>query len=164
MTGIGKSLMAEIDAQRRNEKPRAASTGPTPEKLAASGTEHGHQTAFFAWAANENERWPELRWLHAIPNGGERTQSVALEMVAEGVKSGVLDVCLPVARGGFFGLYVEFKRPGRERTKNGGLSDNQIAFGNFITENGYCAAVAYSWQQGVQIVENYLRQTPTKAV
>ena len=44
----------------------------TPETLAKSGTEAAHQTALFAWAALQLQRWPELRWLHHIPNGGSR--------------------------------------------------------------------------------------------
>ena len=71
----------------------------TPDKLAKSGTEHGHQAALFAYCAvaylhgfDVADEWcktgvipqttpysmyetptvPALEWFHAIPNGGSR--------------------------------------------------------------------------------------------
>ena len=59
----------------------------TPEQLAASGTEDGHQMAVFCWAANNYEQYPYLKWLHAIPNGGSRHIIEAGKMVAAGLRS-----------------------------------------------------------------------------
>src|ERR1043166_9911283 len=39
-----------------------------------------------------------LKWLHAIPNGGERTARTAALLKAEGVRKGGADVFLPVPR------------------------------------------------------------------
>ena len=97
----------------------------TPDQLAKSGTEHGHQVAFFAYMAVAKlhgwtiaDRWAEtgevpewdgnllalpcLEWLHAIPNGGSRDSDKKGAMIrgaamkAEGVKAGVADIFLPV--------------------------------------------------------------------
>ena len=77
----------------------------TPGQLAKSDSEAAHQTALFAWAALQVKRWPELRWLHHIPNGGSRgddAKSRAIrggQLKAQGVRTGVSDVSLPVKRG-----------------------------------------------------------------
>lgn len=52
-------------------------------------------------------------WKHipifAIPNGGKRDAREAAHMKRQGVRAGVPDLCVPVARGGFHGLYIEMK-------------------------------------------------------
>ncbi|MCP4524541.1 MAG: VRR-NUC domain-containing protein, partial [Aestuariibacter sp.] len=76
--------------------------------------EHQHQTALINWARNNERDFPELALLHAIPNGGKRGKKVAMDMKAEGLKPGVPDLCLPVARMGYHGMYIEMKtRTGR---------------------------------------------------
>lgn len=117
--------------------------------------EHAHQVALFAWATS-CEFKAELRWLHAIPNGGDRDKRTAGQMVAEGVKSGVWDVFLPLPRGNYRGLYVEMKRPGREKEPNGGLSDQQVEFGEFAHSQGYRCVVCHGWRPAVTQITRYL--------
>ena len=40
-------------------------------------------------------KWPCLKWLHHIPNGGLRNRVVAGKLKAEGVRAGVSDYFLP---------------------------------------------------------------------
>ena len=79
-------------------------------------TESAEQQALFMWAALQSAAYPELTLLYHIPNGGSRHKAEAGRLKAEGVKAGVPDLCLPVARGGFHGLYVELKRERGSRT------------------------------------------------
>ena len=72
--------------------------------------EDAEQRVIFQWAAMETAACPELWLLYAIPNGGKRAIKTAIALKAQGVKSGVPDMCLPVARGGYHGLYIELKR------------------------------------------------------
>lgn len=149
----------------------------SPEQLAAKGTESGHQKALFAWAAmaqyrgfqNANQMQsyskdgsivvtgmqpfgvPALRWLHAIPNGGYRDPVTAARMKAEGVKSGVADVFLPVARHGMHGLYIEMKKPGKGRS-----SEEQKEFAAFCIENGFCYRICDTWREAANTVQSYL--------
>jgi len=137
----------------------------TPEQLAKSDSEAAHQTALFAWAALQLKRWPELRWLHHIPNGGSRgdnAQSRAIrggQLKAQGVRTGVSDVSLPVKRGPYSGLYIEMKKPAekpkREGSK-GGVSDEQAEFGAFVQSQGFGFVVCYSWEEAAKIIEQYL--------
>jgi hypothetical protein len=85
-------------------------------------TEHDLQAAVFEWAQLSQAKYPELRLLHAIPNGGGRgkpfiTKSgkrlpplAAVRLKAEGVKAGIPDIHLPVGHGGYLSLYIEMKR------------------------------------------------------
>lgn len=122
----------------------------TPEQLAAPGTEHAIQTALMCWVSKQLDKWPELRWLHSIPNGGDRNMAVAGRLKAEGVKSGVSDLFLPVSRHGHHGLYIEMKKPG------GKESAKQVEFGAFVTEQGYLYQCHNSWETAAQLLEWYM--------
>lgn len=89
-------------------------TAPVP-------TETVEQQWLFQWARAEAGRHPELALMYHIPNEGKRSRTGGQRAVAEGLKSGVPDICLPVARGGAHGLYIEMKRQqGSYATKNSG--------------------------------------------
>lgn len=122
----------------------------TPEQLAKSGSEHAHQTALFAWAALNKTRWPELAWMHAIPNGGLRDRITAAKLKAEGVKSGVSDVFLPVKRGAWSGLYIEMKKP------KGKPTAEQLAFGVFVLSQGFGFIVCDHWEKARDVIINYM--------
>jgi VRR-NUC domain len=136
----------------------------TPEMIGRGLTESSQQRALFAWRALHVGQLPDLKWLHAIPNGGERNDKVAANMKAEGVRSGVVDCFLPVARGGFFGLYIEMKRPGRDARTNGGLSDKQKEFIGDMKDTGYHVVVCYSWQEAVDRICSYLQLSRTRGL
>ena len=70
-------------------------------------TEHQIQTCVMEWAEGQLIQHPELKMLYAIPNGGARNAITGALLKAEGVKPGVPDLCLPVARGKYHGLYIE---------------------------------------------------------
>ena len=56
--------------------------------------EDAEQRIIFQWAAMETAAHPELGLLYAIPNGGKRAIKTAIALKAQGVKSGVPDMCL----------------------------------------------------------------------
>lgn len=68
------------------------------------------QQCLFRWAEFASGKYPELRLMYHIPNGGARSKATAGRLKAEGVKAGVPDICLPVSRDGYHGLYIELKR------------------------------------------------------
>lgn len=133
----------------------------TPDQLAKSGTESGHQRAVFCWAALNVTRLPELRWLHHIPNGGSRGDDARSRAIrgatlkAEGVRTGVADLCLPVKRGEWSGLYIEMKKPGK--LKN--TSAEQKEFGAFVQSQGFGWVVCDNWETAVKVLEEYLTWT-----
>lgn len=126
----------------------------TPEQIAKE-SESSHQTALFAWVAQELRKpnpLPLKRLFH-VPNGGtrgedERSRKIAGgKMKAEGVRSGVPDLCLPVARLGYHGLWIEMKKPSQKSEKNltAGCSDTQLEWLADLKAEGYFVWVCYSW-------------------
>lgn len=114
-------------------------------------TEESEQTALFSWAAYEAGRWPELRLMLHIPNGGYRSKAEAGRFRAAGVKGGVPDILLPVARGGFHGLWIELKR------KEGGrVSAGQRGWICELRAQGYRAEVCCGWDAARQVILEYL--------
>lgn len=67
-------------------------------------TEAQEQMTLFSWAAMQSGKYPELNLLYHVPNGGSRHKAEAGRLRAEGVKAGVPDLCLPVARGHITGF------------------------------------------------------------
>jgi hypothetical protein len=146
-----------------------------PEELAKSGTEDSAQMALFAWAASMCGQCPQLKWLHAIPNGGSRHVAEATKMVAAGLRKGVLDIFLPwpiwingipsqdnltgktnICK--FAGLYIEMKVEKRRNEKNGGLTEEQIEFIEYAESAGYCCKVCYSWIEARNVILAYLEE------
>lgn len=110
------------------------------------------QRVLMSWADLEAQRHhPELNWLFHVPNGGLRNKATAGKLRAEGVKSGVPDVCLPVARGGWHGLYIELKR-----RKGGRLSDEQREWIGFLESQGYRVCVCAGWEAARDCLLAYL--------
>lgn len=128
----------------------------TPETIAKTNTESAHQKALFAQVAIHCAEYPRhahlFRWLHAIPNGGTRSMATGARMKAEGTKAGVLDIFLPVARGGYHGLYIEMKKPGK--IKN--LSSVQEEFIEHCNANNYWVVVCDNWQDAWKALWEYL--------
>ena len=83
-------------------------------------TEHEEQAALMDWIYLTSWKYPELNLFYHVPNEGKRSPAAAMKLLAEGLKKGVPDNFLPVARGGYHGLYIELKR-----TKGGKLSPEQ---------------------------------------
>lgn len=99
---------------------------PTPARLkarrirAAIPTEHAIQVGFVHGCRLLEAKYPALALAFAVPNGGYRSKKTAALLQAEGARPGVPDWLLPVARGGYIGLAIEFKRP-----REGKLSEAQ---------------------------------------
>ena len=120
-----------------------------------SEREHHEQVAFFTWAAYARGEHPELALLFAVPNGGHRHGAVAAKLRAEGVRAGVPDVCLPVARCEADGrrynaLWIEMKAPG------GQLRPAQRQWRDLLTQHGGAYRVCRSWVEARAVTLAYL--------
>lgn len=113
--------------------------------------EHAEQVALVRWAEWRAPQVPELRWLLAVPNGGDRHPAVAARMKAEGVRRGVPDMCLPVMRGGFGALWIEMKRQ-----KGGRVSPEQRAWIAGLQAQGHKAVVCEGWEHARDVITEYL--------
>lgn len=116
-------------------------------------TEAQEQTTLFQWAALRYWLFPELRLLHAIPNGGSRNLIEARHLKEQGVKAGVPDIFLPCARGGWHGLYIEMKR-----RKGGRVSIEQKKMILALRDQGYCVEVCEGWEAARDVIMEYMNE------
>lgn len=169
----------------------------TPNELAKSGSEHSIQRALFAWCRmaeaygfaagwddgsyshnpndmDKSRAVPELKWYHAIPNGGSRgddAKSRAIrggQLKAEGVKAGVPDTFLPLPMWGTVqdnpnlkfilccGLYVEMKRTKSEGKAKGSTSSVQDDAISYLRHSMYAVSVCFTWDQAARELQSYI--------
>lgn len=162
----------------------------TPWEL-ANKTEHSHQRALFCWAncaalygfaiANSAEGYvknmrellmstgpdiipvPELTLLFAVHNQGHGDAIRGARAKAEGVKSGVPDLFLPVPRtrypredGGYcykHGLFIELKLPGYSPSD---VKQDQREWHEKLRDRGYKVEVCGGWQAAAIVLQGYL--------
>lgn len=111
------------------------------------------QAIVFQILALNEAKWPKLAWVHSSQNGvAARSMAAAARRKQGGQKAGIADLCIPFASHdrAFPGAYIEMKiRPNRPTAK-------QIEFLDFVRSEGYATAVAYSAQEVLEFVENYM--------
>ena len=122
-----------------------------------SPLEEIEQEHVFLWASMEERAYPELAMLYAIPNGGKRAIKTAVALKKQGVKRGVPDMCLPVSRGGYHGLYIELKRQ-----KGGTVSETQKSWIAALNTQGYKAIICHGAEEAIEQIRGYLCHTSTK--
>ena len=106
--------------------------------------------ALWQWA----QLIPELKAsLYHIPNGGRRNLLEAARMKSHGVRAGVSDYHLPIARGSYIGLWVEMKAP---RSHKSVVSDSQKVWLELMKSNAHATFVCYGWHEAKAVFEWYL--------
>ena len=116
-------------------------------------SEEDEQAAVMEWTVLMEKQLPELRLLFHIANGGERHPAVAQKLKKAGVKKGVPDLFLPVARGGFHGLWIEMKRK-----KGGRVSDEQKQWIADLEGEMYRCFVAHGAEEACGELFRYLTE------
>jgi hypothetical protein len=96
--------------------------------------------------------------IYHVPNGGHRHKLVAIKLKGQGVKAGVPDLVLPMARGGYFGLYLEFKATA---PNDAAVSASQHAWIRRLSDQGYLAIVCRGHFDAMEQIRAYLRLAPT---
>ncbi|MNJ48258.1 VRR-NUC domain protein [compost metagenome] len=77
------------------------------------------------------------------------------------MKAGVPDLVLPMARGGHFGLYIEFKA---KPPFDAAVSPSQDAYIQALLDQGYLAIVCRGSIDAIEAIRAYLLQPQTRAV
>lgn len=117
--------------------------------------EDNEQAAVFQWAAFI----PVLKFMHAIPNGaflaGDRVKRARqmARLKRQGLRKGVSDIFLPLARHGHHGLYIEMKR--RKSDGNSQVSSDQKEFQQAMMIEGYWAEVCYGADEAIKVIKEY---------
>lgn len=115
-------------------------------------SETQEQIRLFDWAFSERARFPELKLMYHIPNEGKRDSKNAAILKKMGLKRGVPDVHLPVARGQYHSLYIEMKRIAKADT-----TEAQDWWLSQLRQQGNCTVVCYGWNAAATTIEWYLK-------
>lgn len=131
---------------------RAAPRGIVAGKI--RHVESMHARALMRWVASmeSDVLYPGIELIFHIPNGGKRSKVEASRLKAEGVRRGVSDYLLPVARRGFHGLWIELKAPIECKPS---VEKAQRIWQINMRREGYLAEVAYGWDQARRFIERY---------
>ena len=116
------------------------------------GVEHDEQAALFR-RIDAHPVWAELP-IYAVPNGGYRTKATAAKLKAEGVRAGVPDISIDVARGDWHGMRIEMK------VKPNKPTDAQVAFMKRLMRQGILTVVCYSADEAWAELSSYLALPP----
>lgn len=113
--------------------------------------EHEEQVVFMQWCSLQEKKYPELQLMFAIPNGGQRSATTAAKLKKEGVKAGIPDLHLPVAKGTYNSLFIEMKVGKNRPTKH------QETMMQLLEDAGNRCVVCYGAKEAIQETLNYLR-------
>ena len=115
-------------------------------------SENQHQMMVVKGSQQEviRTKWPELKLLYHIPNERYCTPQQGKNLQRMGVKRGVPDLCLPVPRGNYHGLYIEMK------AEDGTATQDQKWWGEQLNEQGYIWSVCQGWEEATGLLEFYL--------
>lgn len=119
-------------------------------------SEDKEQIALFMWAELAVNTYPELALMYHVPNEGKRSIVTGSKMKQLGLKSGVPDIILPVAHGGYIGLAVEMKY-GKNK-----VTENQSRWLDMMSRHGHKTAVCYSFEQAKEVITDYLKAEHTQ--
>lgn len=125
--------------------------------IAGHGSESATQKALFVWWSMAHRPFgvPETV-LFSVPNGGHRNLVTAARLKEEGVRAGVPDIILAVARGGYHGLFVELKRAKTAGKSKGQVSACQKMMAEVLRGQGYRVVVCYGTCEAINAIIDYL--------
>lgn len=120
--------------------------------------EHQIQSEYFKRLEWHCNKYPLLKYIYAVPNGGKRSIGVAVKMKREGVKRGVPDVFIPFVKFDYSGvkgiiypgMYLETK------TVTGKLSKEQKEYKAHLEMQGYAYRVCRSADELIEATADYL--------
>jgi hypothetical protein len=113
-------------------------------------TEEEEQKCLISWCRIREGTYPELGLIYHIPNEGKRSAAAGAAQRAMGLLPGAADLCLPVRRGRYSGLYIELK------ALDGRIEENQKAFLTAVAEQGFCGCVCYGAEAGMAVIQAYM--------
>lgn len=108
-------------------------------------TEDEEQMTLVQWMSYNN-----IPHFH-IPNGTNKTFWQAKRFKKLGLKSGIPDLMIPVAKGKFHGLFVEMKRK-----KKYNISPTQQYWLDKLNEYGYLAVACAGFMEAKKVIWDYL--------
>ena len=116
-----------------------------------SPPEAWEQEQLFAWLRANQAKHTVFQLVNASMNGVRVSPRLRLAMKRQGLRAGVPDIDVPVARGGYHGLRIELKRQ-----HGGQVSREQKAFHALLLAEGYRVEVCKGWREAQSVILDYL--------
>ncbi|WP_288477125.1 VRR-NUC domain-containing protein [uncultured Pseudomonas sp.] len=116
------------------------------------------QTALFKWIDLQYPQ--ESKLIYHVPNGGHRHKATAGKLKGQGVRAGMPDINVDIARGGYFGLRIEFKAT---PPNDAAVSPKQRDALQLLNDRGYLAIVCRGAHDAQEQIRAYLRLPATEA-
>ena len=110
--------------------------------------EHAMQAAFFVMV--DGDRRTKHLPIFAVPNAARRSPRQGAWMKAEGLRAGIPDLQLDVARSGFHGLRIELKAGKNQE------SEEQTKVLASLRRRGYKTMTCYSADAAIDEIQDYL--------
>lgn len=151
-----KTLTGDPGLKRKKMKEQKNNTlkKRAPKKIYTPNTsplEEVEQAELFEWIRANQVKHPELRWVYGSLAGIRLSPPLALKAKKQGNRKGICDICIPCARRGYHGAYIELKRQA-----GGKLSPEQVEFMAFLESEGYYKSVAKGAAHAKEIIKFYL--------
>ena len=112
-------------------------------------SEDTEQINVVSWAHWNVKRFPELKWLYHVPNGGRRNRAEAAKFKQMGGKAGGSDLCLPYPKGAYCGLFIEMKYGSNKQQAS------QKEFLRDMAMAGHFVVTCYSAREACEVIEEY---------
>ena len=114
-------------------------------------SEDEEQAAVMDYCTGMSAKYPELKLIYHVPNEGKRGIAYAAKQKRIGLKPGVPDLCLPVPRKGFHGLYIELK------SIDGRVNPKQEEWIKLLQEQGYRAEICRGADRAIEVIAEYIK-------
>lgn len=122
------------------------------KKVPHGQPEFDDQCAVFHWRQMQLNVYPELKYLFSTLNGVRLPIGVAVKMKRSGMTRGVLDIWLPVRRGGYAGLVIELKHGDNQP------SEDQKDWIEFLLSQGFYAVATWGVDETIGEITKYLER------
>lgn len=108
------------------------------------------QRACMDWVFLNTARYPKLKFMVHVPNGGKRPKGEAGKLKAMGCRAGYPDLTLPRRHLRYFGLAMELKSP------TGSVSAEQRVWLDGFADDGWLVAVIRSLDDFIAVTTLFL--------
>lgn len=88
--------------------------------------------------------------IYHIANEGKRSTRTGATLKRMGMRTGFPDLCIPLARGKYHGLYIEMKvQPNK-------VTEEQKKWLRTLHNNGYATCVCYGFEEAREKIDKYI--------
>lgn len=112
-------------------------------------TEDTEQMQIINYCNSMSAYVPEYAMIYHIPNEGKRKNGAKLKRI--GLKKGIPDLCLPVPKMGFNGLYIELKKDASKRA-----SKEQREWLLKLEQQGYATSLCFGANEAINLITAYM--------